>query len=581
MSDTETKLVAAALVIALVALLTALGQLLQQYFATADGYRRCQKSVMGEYATKTRLHWRWRQFRFETLYSIPEIFLSGDGAPSRKSQVLLTGSEESRHRSLIPVTSAGNVDEVVWPSWGPPGVPLASPAEMVLAQQGLLVQKSTGDPRGEMASWVEFLNRVHMTTEDSLSFQQKSEDPLFFTPPGVRLPAVVFRKRSWDFQPPDVIRPLSKTTLSDIAVIVRRMGMKWKDFRPSDGILRAEGHSHTITSTVVRSLGIVIHYSYTGQGQRLKMADLHLGSEVAAGSVMNEKEEMYIPSGRADRLGCGVIRGERLLHLPDLTVSTQSEIVTALSHLDRSGASASLISILNANPEFCFRVADLVALTTTEIRHVGSDSNLVQIPAPSDNVCGVTTSSIGRQAFRKCLEEYVDERKSEVGDKTKSALKICHDIGKKFKEWEQTGDLASEANQWVVTRDVKYLNAVNDNIPALTTALCNMEKAEAGFQYHNLIGAHIKRAMFCAGGETSTPRNRGTDYEADMKGYFRSLPLIVEEMRETGCHNSKLIIDAWVTMMLRAMCWGACYFFVPGERVPIQYFGSQLPIYIG
>jgi hypothetical protein len=29
------------------------------------------------------------------------------------------------------------------------------------------------------------------------------------------------------------------------------------------------------------------------------------------------------------------------------------------------------------------------------------------------------------------------------------------------------------------------------------------------------------------------------------------------------------------------MCWGACHFFVPGERVPIQFFGSQLPVYIG
>jgi hypothetical protein len=46
--------------------------------------------VMGEYAQKTRLHWRWREFRFETLYTTPEIFLTGDGALSRKGQVVLT-----------------------------------------------------------------------------------------------------------------------------------------------------------------------------------------------------------------------------------------------------------------------------------------------------------------------------------------------------------------------------------------------------------------------------------------------------------------------------------------------------------
>jgi hypothetical protein len=48
MGSTDTNRAASALAIALVALLTALGQLLQQYFATAEGYRRGQGSVMGE-----------------------------------------------------------------------------------------------------------------------------------------------------------------------------------------------------------------------------------------------------------------------------------------------------------------------------------------------------------------------------------------------------------------------------------------------------------------------------------------------------------------------------------------------------
>lgn len=91
MAGADTNLAAAALAIALVALVTILAQLLQQYFATADGYRRCQNSVMGEYARKTRLHWRWREFRFETLYTTPELFLSGDGAPVKKHQALFDG----------------------------------------------------------------------------------------------------------------------------------------------------------------------------------------------------------------------------------------------------------------------------------------------------------------------------------------------------------------------------------------------------------------------------------------------------------------------------------------------------------
>ena len=102
MSGVEANLAAAALAIALVALFTALGQLLQQYFATADGYRRCQKSVMGEYARRTHLRWRWREFRFETLYTVPEIFMAGDGAPSWVEQVVLTGTSKARDKSLVP-----------------------------------------------------------------------------------------------------------------------------------------------------------------------------------------------------------------------------------------------------------------------------------------------------------------------------------------------------------------------------------------------------------------------------------------------------------------------------------------------
>jgi hypothetical protein len=43
----------AALVIAPIALITAIGQLIQAYLGTADGYRMCQSSVMGKKDTIT------------------------------------------------------------------------------------------------------------------------------------------------------------------------------------------------------------------------------------------------------------------------------------------------------------------------------------------------------------------------------------------------------------------------------------------------------------------------------------------------------------------------------------------------
>ena len=577
MSGTDTNLAAAALAIALVALITAVAQLLQQYFATADGYRRCHRSVMGEYARKTRLHWRWREFRFETLYTTPEVFLTGDGAPSRISQVVLTGSNSSRLRSLVPTVSM-NHEELVMDDedFQIVSAPKASHHRWNTTDKHPGSTRSYG---GEMTSWVPLLHWLHETTQAALQNEREVSDPVTFAPPKFRLPAIIFRERSWDFQPPDAMRPLAKTTLSDIAVIARRMGMKWKDFRPSEGILRAEGHSHIITSTLVRSLGIVLQYSYTGQARRLRFAEMNLGRDYVKGSIVSGQTEIYILRAGADRLGCGVLRSDTKLNLPDLTVSTQNEIVTALSFLDRSGiSSAALKSILKENPEFRFRIADLVAFTVPSVRH--RESSLVQVPAPSDNIHGVTTSPIGRRAFRECLEKYIASRKGDVGTATQQALQLCHDISTKYPAWDHTDENSLQDEQWTVTRDPQYLDFVHGHLITLTIQLNEWEQ-QYMLRYLNLLGIHIRVAMFCEGGETSMIRSFSTDYRADVEGYFRVLPSIVDEMIKIGFHDRQMIVDAWVTMMLRAMCWGACHFFVPGERVPIEYFGSQLPVYIG
>jgi hypothetical protein len=55
----EVSVATAALVIAIVALLIAFSQLVQQLFGTADGYRRCQSSVIGDWSQLVKLHFRW------------------------------------------------------------------------------------------------------------------------------------------------------------------------------------------------------------------------------------------------------------------------------------------------------------------------------------------------------------------------------------------------------------------------------------------------------------------------------------------------------------------------------------------
>jgi hypothetical protein len=387
-----------ALVVSLVALLATTGQVFQQYLATADGYRRCQESVMGGWGKRTRLRWRWRQFRFETLYTTPEIFMTDTFRRKREGQILLLGDEENVKQTYVSNISYNNS----------------------------FYQSVNRSSQDELVSWIGLVYWIHETSRRAADCYEDRADHLspsllnqpsmknIFTINASRLPALVPVERSWDFQPPDVIRPLAKTTLSTIAILARRMGMRWKDFRPDDGILRAEGHSHVLTSTTVRSLGLVMQYNYTGRsGHKMLNTYIPRHRRRQVAFLMNQDhEEVYIPSSIADSLGAGIVKGEWYLNIPDYTVSTQSEIISSLYILDSTGSCArQLKEFIDKDPSFTFPVADLLALTMGNICQISSvPTAVIQVPAPSDNCTGITTSILGRRTFENELSDYLCAR---------------------------------------------------------------------------------------------------------------------------------------------------------------------------
>lgn len=76
----------------------------------------------------------------------------------------------------------------------------------------------------------------------------------------VSWPKIKYVLHSWDFMPADCPKPLASSTVGDIAVIVRRLGMVWKEFKPGEGRMSAEGGPHVINSMEQRGLGIVLQY---------------------------------------------------------------------------------------------------------------------------------------------------------------------------------------------------------------------------------------------------------------------------------------------------------------------------------
>jgi hypothetical protein len=115
--------------------------------------------------------------------------------------------------------------------------------------------------------------------------------------------------------------------------MARRLGIVWKAFDPSTGSMRAEGNGHVITSTMARSLGTILQYTFT--------------------SKENAQSCAYIPVTAADKLGFGLVEFDRRLFgtdiAGDLNVSnfegiqkTLRLIVVASNYKDRGDIAMAL-----------------------------------------------------------------------------------------------------------------------------------------------------------------------------------------------------------------------------------------------
>jgi hypothetical protein len=191
MIDEGDSLNLLALLVALVALCTSLGQLLQAIFGTADGYRRCQSSVIGPWAKFTRLRWRWRELRFETRFTTPWIGFGGNEA----------------------------IDEC-------PGVfsllDAKSPAAQVLLDSGKITNTIFTVDNPELAGWVCLLGQLwdhhamavlgdylHSSQDASRSGETLTECP---TLPAQCMKDMAIRiklvERSWNLMPAELVREL-------------------------------------------------------------------------------------------------------------------------------------------------------------------------------------------------------------------------------------------------------------------------------------------------------------------------------------------------------------------------------------
>lgn len=136
-------------------------------------------------------------------------------------------------------------------------------------------EKHRPDPKSELVCWIALLQQLHRDSKQciqdiknaDLNKWEKSllpsEEKTSSTTRSTTWPAIRFKQRSWDFMPPEVVRPFASTTVADIAILALRMGMTWRTFQPNLSKLEAEGGHHILASTTIRGLGLLLQFQST------------------------------------------------------------------------------------------------------------------------------------------------------------------------------------------------------------------------------------------------------------------------------------------------------------------------------
>ena len=537
----------AAIIIAIIAFFVTTGQLLQQIFGTAVGYRHCQASVIGDWATLTRRKWRWSEFRFETKFTTPNIRLVKVGnRASIGTARLFTGKLESRRRTYM--VSISNPDD---------------------------------DESGDQVGWLALLDQLHLL-ENEYGTQRIDPDSAIDQPvQQMSRAAITLRERSWDFMPPDIIRPVATSTVGDIIALAHRLGMGWNELRPGDGIMRAEGGGRSIMSTAVRGFGILLQFNYDPAGRNNDQ-------------VLNFNGT--IPTVLADKLGFGIL-DNGIYGIPEIVFegANETEAAKAALHaldidravvsrygeyMEQSGNSLGFSDILGMYAPFM----PFQGSTITRVMKVHRDVDL-----------GPTCSWEGFRVFQLRLEKY--EMEDACSEQMLYLLSTYRWLKRKWGgKWEhqmhgygslmlQTEFFSEIGELW--SRMTAHLR---DIFPLIHTPFISQ-----------LIASHITQAVEYpelareALNNTTQRRKIGggldpsmdLEVAAGMHLYIDRIPLVVSSMKYRGYDNEREVIDAWWTLIFRAMLWHRGHTIVKGKTrgyggIPVSpsFWGSKLPVYI-
>ncbi|PTB65573.1 hypothetical protein BBK36DRAFT_1169286 [Trichoderma citrinoviride] len=258
-SNSDFVVAAVALVVSVVALLATFMQVLQQYYASAQGYSQCNEKVMGDWAlTKTR-QFRFDELRFEVQFDVPVIFVSppkNQNGPVADAPIYyLDGTPESQRVTH----STATLDE-----------------RKEYKEKSAKEKIHTSD--NEKAAWYVLLFAAQRMEAESREWQQ--EEYKAFGPPDLHaipaepptlkehhtLAVAVQRKRkSWDTMPINVTKPYATTTMCHLIEMMGAIGVYWKEFDRKRDRYWGEGNGFMILGERISDPGLMFSFQVNGQ----------------------------------------------------------------------------------------------------------------------------------------------------------------------------------------------------------------------------------------------------------------------------------------------------------------------------
>ncbi|KAI9725810.1 MAG: hypothetical protein M1828_002439 [Chrysothrix sp. TS-e1954] len=558
MVDSTLVVALIALLVSLIAMIIALGQLAAQLLGTADGYRRCSRSVMGGWAGMTRRKWHWREFRFETFYTTPSFSLWSSSGLDMSRQLF-------RSRGLL-VLGAGDAHN-----------------------DARIKDRARYDHSRDLsrASWLLLLDHIHtreMTYWGLVFPREYHEHPQLLDPAGLggephaNIPhrtvvCITNRVRSWDFMPPDVVRPMGHVSLGDLISIGHRLGMAWRDIRPGDSILRAEGSGASISSAQVRGVGLLIDFRYD--------------------PASDDTRWKLLPTYEADMMGFGLVRADKPLFAARPSTqdfSTSDTIKAALKYYEVTEAA---LKVYTETTDLA-TVGEIIGLLSPWMAVESADRTKLIRPTPARaDIASPFTWREGRLLFHHVLTTNREAHaRSEASNYVAEVLEdLARDFPARFTGNSQASDETHGEVEFIRrlrkchARTTAYFARFADPAAIIGCHIsANIESSRRAAE--NVTEKKPHPGDFIPEGRYSpTMLERAYIYMDNRKSFVE---LVASENTEPLFEKSEDIEadieGAWWMLVLRGIVWFLSVDFVEPRafpNVPSVFWGSTTPVYIG